>query len=58
MLKSGDVVGIACSIKVGSIYLFAEGLDRKTGETVPGMSELNQEDLKILIADLQRFVQD
>lgn len=50
-LRSGDVIELASSINVGTLYMFTKAKDG-----TPGFSEIGQEDLKILIADLQMYV--
>jgi hypothetical protein len=55
-LKSGDRIQVVTGCRVGVVTLYASALDKREGKMIDGMAELNQEDLTILIADLQRYV--
>lgn len=55
-LKSGDRIQLETGCRVGVVTLYASALDKREGKMVDGMAELDQNDLKILIADLQRYV--
>jgi len=56
LLKSGDWLQIVTGCRVGVVTLFARAFNKREDKWVDGMAELSQEDLKILIADLQRYV--
>lgn len=57
-LKSGDRIQLDTGCRVGVVTLYASALDKREGKMVDGMAELDQEDLKILIADLKRYVME
>jgi len=56
LLKSGDRLLIETGCRVGVVTMYASAFDKRTEKWLDGMAEFNQEDLKILIADLQRYV--
>lgn len=56
LLESGDRLLIETSCRVGVVTLYASAFDKRDDKWLDGMAEFNQKDLKILIADLQRYV--
>lgn len=56
LLKSGDRLMIATGCRVGVVTLYASAFDKSKSKWLDGMAEFDQNDLKILIADLQRYV--
>lgn len=58
LLKSGDRLSIETGCRVGVVTMYASAFDKREGKWLDGMAEFNQDDLKILIADLKRYVME